>query len=147
MTAAARSSVQHLLAAPVMRPLIGICCGMSVRWSLEAVHKHGQLSSGVLKALRKSVDGVWPAQALEVPGPGPYGQQSPAVTLQLLIACARFFMYKLVCPFSHAHAVHTCTWDILRGNILTCLASFLAVARAGPSKAFYSNRRLLLASV
>ena len=36
------------------------------------------------------------AQALEVPGPGPYGQQSPAVTLQLLIAFAGFFMYKLV---------------------------------------------------
>ena len=35
------------------------------------------------------------AQALEVPGPGPYGQQSPAVTLQLLIAFAGFFMYKL----------------------------------------------------
>ena len=35
------------------------------------------------------------AQALEVPGPGPYGQQSPTVTLQLLIAFAGFFMYKL----------------------------------------------------
>ena len=30
-----------------------------------------------------------------MPGPGPYGQQSPAVTLQLLIAFAGFFMYKL----------------------------------------------------
>ena len=50
------------------------------------------------------VDCAWHAQALEVPGPGPYGQQSPAVTLQLLIAFTGFFMYKLVRAFCGAES-------------------------------------------
>lgn len=34
-------------------------------------------------------------QVLEAQGPGLYGQQSPAVTLQLLTGAAGFLMYKL----------------------------------------------------